>query len=89
MINDKIAEKVKNGAVLPIPEALQEEKDFIVMESTSGQALAIYIHHPEKPGMMKPSKVLRTVLVVIIGRIEKGETESGSILSKSSTSCKA
>ena len=27
----------------------------------SGQALAIYIHHPEKPGMMKPSKVLRTV----------------------------
>ena len=31
------------------------------MESTSGQALAIYIHHPEKPGMMKPSKVLRTV----------------------------
>ena len=33
MINDKIAEKVKNGAVLPIPEALQEEKDFIVMES--------------------------------------------------------
>ena len=62
MINDKIAEKVINGAVLPIPEALQEEEDFIVMESRSGQALAIYIHHPEKPGMMKPSKVLRTVL---------------------------
>ena len=28
MINDKIAEKVINGAVLPIPEALQERKGF-------------------------------------------------------------
>jgi tRNA pseudouridine55 synthase len=61
-INDKIAEKVIHGAVLPIPDELEEEKDFIVMESTGKQALAIYIHHPEKPGMMKPSKVLRTVL---------------------------
>jgi tRNA pseudouridine55 synthase len=61
-INDKIAEKVIHGAVLPIYEVLQEEQDLIVMESTAGQALAIYIHHPEKPGMMKPSKVLRTVL---------------------------
>ena len=41
---------------LPIPDAFQEEKDFIVLESTAGQALAIYIHHPEKPGMMKPLK---------------------------------
>ena len=61
MINDKIAEKVKNGAVFPIPEHFRNEKDFIVIESTDRQALAIYIHHPEKPGMMKPSKVLRTV----------------------------
>jgi tRNA pseudouridine55 synthase len=61
-INDKIAEKVIHGAVLPIYEAFQEEQDLVVMESTAGQAIAIYIHHPEKPGMMKPSKVLRTVL---------------------------
>jgi tRNA pseudouridine55 synthase len=62
VINDKIAEKVKNGAVLPIPESLQSEHSPIVMESTEGEALAIYMHHPNKPGMMKPSKVLRTIM---------------------------
>jgi len=61
-ISDKIAEKVKNGAVLPIPQSLEDENSLIVIESEEGQALAIYTHHPEKTGMMKPSKVLRTVL---------------------------
>jgi tRNA pseudouridine55 synthase len=59
-INDKIAEKVKNGAILPIPDLLKNETNLIVVETKDGQALAIYIHHPEKPGMMKPTKVLRT-----------------------------
>jgi tRNA pseudouridine55 synthase len=60
VINDKIAEKVKNGAVLPIPESFINEENPIVMETKEGFALAIYIHHPEKQGMMKPLKVLRT-----------------------------
>lgn len=61
VINDKIAEKVKNGAVLPIPDQFKKEDHLLVLESEAGKALAIYIHHPEKPGMMKPSKVLRSV----------------------------
>ena len=31
----------------------------IVVETIEGKAFAIYIHHPEKPGIMKPLKVLR------------------------------
>jgi tRNA pseudouridine55 synthase len=61
-INDKIAEKVKNGAILPIPDLLKNENNLIVVETKEGQALAIYIHHPDKPGMMKPTKVLRTLV---------------------------
>lgn len=61
MINDKIAEKVKNGAVLPIPDHFKNEDPLLVLETEEGKALAIYIHHPEKPGMMKPSKVLRSL----------------------------
>ncbi len=60
-INDKIAEKVKNGAILPIPDSCINETKPIVVETEFGQALAIYIHHPRKPGMMKPSKVLRSI----------------------------
>jgi tRNA pseudouridine55 synthase len=61
IINDKIAEKVKNGAVLPIPETVNIEDNLLVLETEDGKAMAIYKRHPEKPGMMKPSKVLRTV----------------------------
>ncbi|HEY4548963.1 MAG TPA: tRNA pseudouridine(55) synthase TruB [Bacillus sp. (in: firmicutes)] len=61
VINDKITDKVKNGAVLPIPDQFKKEDHLLVLESEDGKALAIYIHHPEKPGMMKPSKVLRSV----------------------------
>ena len=60
-INDKIAEKVKNGAVLPIPTSLVNEDVPVVMVTEDGKALAIYIHHPEKQGLMKPLKVLRTI----------------------------
>ncbi len=60
-INDKIAEKVKNGAMLPIPPTFEDEKSPIIVETEIGQALAIYVHHSEKTGWMKPSKVLRTV----------------------------
>ena len=34
-----------------------------MVETKDGIALAIYIHHPEKKGLMKPLKVLRTIEV--------------------------
>ncbi len=61
VINAKIAEKVKNGSVLPIPDLFLNEEKPIVVETIDGIALAIYIHHPEKQGRMKPLKVLRTI----------------------------
>ncbi|MCM3400835.1 tRNA pseudouridine(55) synthase TruB [Cytobacillus oceanisediminis] len=58
-ISDKVAEKVKNGAVLTIPDHLHNTKGPITVETEAGLVLAIYEHHPRKPGMMKPVKVLR------------------------------
>ncbi|RSD27980.1 tRNA pseudouridine(55) synthase TruB [Mesobacillus subterraneus] len=58
-INDKVAEKVKNGARLMIPEDLKDISGPIAVETEDGKALAIYRAHPEKAGMMKPDKVLR------------------------------
>ncbi|MCC3645739.1 MULTISPECIES: tRNA pseudouridine(55) synthase TruB [Cytobacillus] len=58
-INDKVAEKVKNGAVLTIPDHLYDTKGPIAIEGEEGLVLAIYEHHPRKPGLMKPVKVLR------------------------------
>ncbi|QED47587.1 tRNA pseudouridine(55) synthase TruB [Cytobacillus dafuensis] len=58
-INDTLAKKVKNGAVLQIPDFLIKVKGPIVLETDSGLALAIYEHHQQKPGLMKPVKVLR------------------------------
>lgn len=59
VINDKLAEKVKNGAVMPIPAHLQNITDSIVVETENGLAIAIYRKHPDKPSLMKPEKVLR------------------------------
>ncbi|MGG1398394.1 tRNA pseudouridine(55) synthase TruB [Bacillus salipaludis] len=59
VINDTVAEKVKNGAILPIPEHLKNSNGPIVTETGEGQAIAIYAEHPGKPGLMKPVKVLR------------------------------
>jgi tRNA pseudouridine55 synthase len=58
-INDKVAEKVKNGALLSIPEQFEEYNGPIVAETMAGLALAIYMKHPEKTGLLKPNKVLR------------------------------
>ncbi len=58
-INDKVAEKVKNGMVLPLPEQFQLWDGPIVAENEEGFALAIYAKHPTKQGLMKPVKVLR------------------------------
>lgn len=59
VINDKVAEKVKNGALLQIPDHLKNSDGPIIAESEEGQALAIYAKHPNKPGLLKPVKVLR------------------------------
>lgn len=58
-VNDKVAEKVKNGAQLKIPVDLADINGPIAVETEDGKALAIYRAHPAKPGMMKPDKVLR------------------------------
>jgi tRNA pseudouridine55 synthase len=59
IINDKVAEKVKNGALLQIPENLKNINGPIIAETTEGQAIAIYSVHPTKPDLLKPVKVLR------------------------------
>lgn len=58
-INDTVSKKVKNGAVLNTPMQLKETKGPIVLETEDGMALAIYEHHPQKQGLIKPAKVLR------------------------------
>jgi tRNA pseudouridine55 synthase len=58
-ISDKVAEKVKNGAVLPTPNELIDIDGPIIVETVHGQALAIYMNHPTKPSLLKPMKVLR------------------------------
>ncbi|TKC18700.1 tRNA pseudouridine(55) synthase TruB [Robertmurraya kyonggiensis] len=58
-ISDKLIEKVKNGAALPIPDEFINEKGPIVVETPDGTALAIYQAHPLKEGLMKPTKVLK------------------------------
>ncbi|HEY2420905.1 MAG TPA: tRNA pseudouridine(55) synthase TruB [Neobacillus sp.] len=59
IINDKVAEKVKNGALLPIPEKFKNSNGPIIAETEDGLAIAIYSKHPNKPGLLKPVKVLR------------------------------
>lgn len=61
-INDKVAEKVKNGALLTIPEYLTTCNGPMVAETMDGLALAIYAIHPDKPDLLKPVKVLRNDL---------------------------
>jgi tRNA pseudouridine55 synthase len=58
-INDTVAEKVKNGALLQTPDEFLNEDGPIVVETHLGKALAIYAKHPSKPSFLKPSKVLR------------------------------
>jgi tRNA pseudouridine55 synthase len=62
LINDKVAEKVKNGALLQVPEHLKTSNGPIIAETADGQALAIYSQHPSKLDFLKPVKVLRNEL---------------------------
>lgn len=58
-INDKVAEKVKNGVLLPVPSHLTDEDGPISITLEDGTVLAIYRKHPRKMGLLKPDKVLR------------------------------
>ncbi|MGF2615694.1 tRNA pseudouridine(55) synthase TruB [Rossellomorea vietnamensis] len=54
-LSDTLAMKVKNGAVLDMPN---EWPDNQVAMNHNGRTLAIYQAHPEKKGIIKPVKVL-------------------------------
>jgi tRNA pseudouridine55 synthase len=54
VVNDKLAQKIKNGAVLDITEDLPDK--FVVFDE-GGRCLAIYQKHPTKTGLIKPEKV--------------------------------
>jgi tRNA pseudouridine55 synthase len=58
-ISDKVAGKVKNGAVLEHPADLEAEsgEPFVMMDE-DGRAIAIYQIHPTKENLIKPVKVL-------------------------------
>jgi tRNA pseudouridine55 synthase len=56
VINDTLAEKVKNGARLQEPEDWPQDSE-VVMEH-NGRAIAIYQRHPDKYEVIKPVKVL-------------------------------
>ncbi|MCM3587194.1 tRNA pseudouridine(55) synthase TruB [Mesobacillus maritimus] len=58
-ISGKVAEKVKNGALLEIPSHLADEEGPIAVQLANGMVIAIYRKHPRKPGLLKPDKVLR------------------------------
>ncbi len=55
ILDDTLAEKVRNGAVLPLDVEIEEP---FVMEYNN-DLLAIYMKHPTKNGLMKPMKVFR------------------------------
>lgn len=59
-INDTLAEKVNNGAVLPKDETwIYGDKEVVFINRK--QVLAIYKIHPNKPHLIKPVKVLNGV----------------------------
>ncbi|TYR82762.1 tRNA pseudouridine(55) synthase TruB [Priestia megaterium] len=57
-INDTLAEKVKNGAVLPCPEDENLLTGQFLMMDSQGKCMAIYAQHPTKKHLIKPVKVL-------------------------------
>ncbi|CAM4020673.1 tRNA pseudouridine synthase B [Bacillus manliponensis] len=56
VVSEEQAEKVKNGMFLPNTENLTAP--FIMVFNEKNRCLAIYEHHPKRPGMLKPMKVL-------------------------------
>ncbi|HZG74024.1 MAG TPA: hypothetical protein VEY51_21020, partial [Chondromyces sp.] len=57
LINDNLAEKIRNGAVLNKTEDWPEGSEEVAVFHHSN-LLAIYQPHPKKTGLVKPVKVL-------------------------------
>lgn len=55
-IHDKLANRVKNGTLLPIPDHLLQVNGPIAVYN-HGKIIAIYKQHPTKQGIMKPDRV--------------------------------
>ncbi|MGE7621787.1 tRNA pseudouridine(55) synthase TruB [Viridibacillus sp. NPDC096237] len=51
--------QIANGQVLPMHPSLEEHDKIVFVES--GKAVAIYIKHPTKDGLMKPEKMFPAV----------------------------
>jgi len=60
VINDTVAKKVLNGALIPIPDTLVhlDKETPIAVMNCEEKVLAIYKKHPTKHELMKPIKVL-------------------------------
>lgn len=60
IIHDNLAEKVKNGAVLELPNEFEQLEIGapIAVYNKSSHCIAIYAKHPTKQYLMKPIKVL-------------------------------
>ncbi|MGR6897773.1 tRNA pseudouridine(55) synthase TruB [Rummeliibacillus sp. BSL5] len=58
-LTESIEKSVKNGQVLLMHPALNENDKIVYMKDNS--AVAVYIKHPEKDGFMKPEKMFPNV----------------------------
>lgn len=60
IIHDNLAEKVKNGAVLELPQQFQylNSGEPLIIYDENGVCIAIYTKHPNKEHLMKPIKVI-------------------------------
>lgn len=54
-----IEKKIRNGQVLPMHPSLEEHDKIVYMENN--KAVAVYVKHPEKKGLMKPEKMFPKV----------------------------
>lgn len=54
-----IYKKIINGQVLPMHPSLEEHDKIVYMDNN--KAVAVYIKHPEKKGLMKPEKMFPKV----------------------------
>lgn len=54
-LDDEMYVKIKNGQVLPEHKKLQTAPKIVFTKNN--RALAVYITHPTKPGLMKPEKM--------------------------------
>jgi tRNA pseudouridine55 synthase len=59
-LSDEAWQKVKNGQVLPLKAfGLKSMPDELIAFFYRNQLVSLYKQHPEKAGLLKPSKVIR------------------------------